>query len=143
VIGEDGENVSVVVKNIEDIEKAAQELLEKLNGMLAENRENIQGITEGVNEAIRDAGPIIDNVAEVSEQFDEVASSLQEILNNAQVLTGEAQEFLRVNRPAIEDIILDLREMVRHLKAFSRTMAEQPQAVIRGKAPEGRKQEKP
>jgi hypothetical protein len=34
---------------------------------------------------------------------------------------------------------LDLRETVRNLKTFARTMADQPQAIIRGRELEGRR----
>lgn len=36
-------------------------------------------------------------------------------------------------------MLVDLRESVRHLKEFSRTMADQPESVIRGNTPQGRK----
>jgi hypothetical protein len=43
------------------------------------------------------------------------------------------------NRPVLEDTLIDLRETVRYLRDFSRTISEEPQSVIRGAGPQGRK----
>jgi hypothetical protein len=36
-------------------------------------------------------------------------------------------------------MLRDLGDSLRHLKAFSHTLSQQPAAVIRGKAPDGRR----
>jgi phospholipid/cholesterol/gamma-HCH transport system substrate-binding protein/paraquat-inducible protein B len=124
---------------VQEVEDSATKLLADVNDVLAENRESISGTLSGVDKIIEDAQPIVERVADLSGKIEELADSLQGTLDNAQSLTDHAGGIMADNRPAIEEIVLDLRETVRNLKTFSRTMAEQPQAVIRGKSPEGRK----
>ena len=59
------------------------------------------------------------------ERLDDMADSLQSTLDNAASLSDNAHGLLENSRPAVEDAVLDLRETVRHLKTFARTMAEQ------------------
>jgi phospholipid/cholesterol/gamma-HCH transport system substrate-binding protein len=139
VVKDSRDDVSSILSKADGVGDSAKRLVDDLDATLTENRGDIRGVMEGAHGVIDDAQPIVQRVAQASERLDGIASSLQATLDNAHALSGEAQGMLSKNRPAIEDIILDLRETVRHLKTFSRTMAEQPQAVIRGKAPQGRK----
>ncbi len=132
VIGDSSDDVATILTKVQDVEDSAKELVDQLNRVLEENRAGIKGSIEG-------AQRMIDNVVAVSGRLDEVASSLQVTLDNAEGLTGDAKGLIQDNRPVLEDILLDLRETVRHLKTFARTMAEEPEAVIRGKTPHGRK----
>ena len=133
------EDVEVIMAKVKEVEDSATGLIEEVRGMLGENRESIKQTAEGVGKIIEDVTPFIEHVAGMTEELDNLAASFQEILDNAESLSAEAQDLLGDNRAAIEDIVLDLRESIRHLKEFMRTMSEQPQAVIRGKSPEGRK----
>lgn len=146
VVAEKREVVSSIIDKVVEIqdkvleiEEAATGLVEDVDGLLAENRPNIKETIAGVRGLIDDVQPIIDQVLEVADDLDDIVAMVEATLENAESLTGEASGLLADNRPVIEDLLLDLRATVRHLKTFARTMAEQPQAVIRGKAPEGRK----
>ena len=139
VVGDTKDDVSKVLAKIQDIEDSSKTLISDLNGMLGENRASIKGALEGVQGIVEDVRPIVERVKGVSDRLDEMAAALQATLDNAKSLSGDTQGLIENNRPVIEDIVLDLRETVRYLKDFSRTMAEQPEAVIRGKSPEGRK----
>lgn len=139
VISDKKEDITKVLDRIRDLGESADTLIGDLRGVLSENRENLKGTVAGVRQAIDNAQPIIERLAALSDQLDEIANSLQAALDNATSLTGEAGGIVSDNRPAVEDIVLDLRATVRNLKAFSRTMAEHPEAFIRGKSPEGRK----
>jgi len=146
VVAEKREVVSSIIDKvveIEDkvleIEEAANGLVGDVDGLLAENRPNIKEAIAGVRAIIDDVQPLIDQVMAVADELDDIVAMVEATLENAESLTGEASGLLADNRPVIEDLLLDLRETVRHLKTFARTMAEQPQAVIRGKSPEGRK----
>lgn len=121
----------------------AKKLLEQLNGTLAENRTPIHNAITGAEGVMGDVGEVSDTVValvnDLAPRLAEIAETLQSLLTNADGLTGTARDFVEDNRPVIEDVLADLGETVGYLKTFSRTMAEQPQAVIRGKEAEGRK----
>ena len=123
--------VKGILVQVQDVEERAKLVLDRLDAMLSENRDDIRGSLAGVR-------GIVDDVSTVSNELDEIASTLEATLDNAASLTGEARGLLEGSGSDVEEIILDLRETVRYLKIFARTLAEQPQAVIRGKAPEGR-----
>ncbi len=124
-------DVMQILAKVKDVEDRAKSVLESLSAVLSENRDDIRGSVAGVR-------GIVDDVSTVSDELEEIASTLEATLGNAASLTGEARGLLEGSGSDVEEIILDLRETVRYLKLFARTLAEQPQAVIRGKAPEGR-----
>lgn len=128
-------NVGDILEKVKGVEDSANDLLGRVNGMLDENRPNIQSSVESLRTVLTDVGKITSGLAE---QLDTVANTLQSILDNAASLSNEAQEMLKNNRPVVEDAILDVRDTVRNLKEFSRTIAEQPDSVIRGQEPQGR-----
>lgn len=139
VVSEKKADVTAILDKVKDLEDEAKKLVTDVDATLAENRESIKGALGGVKDIVEEAKPIIERVASLSDRLDEIADLLEGTLKNTEGLTGEAGGLIADNRPAIEDIIIDLRETVRYLKTFSRTMAEQPEAVIRGKNTEGRK----
>jgi len=139
VVGDTKDDVSEILTKIQAIEDSSNALISDLRAMLGENRESIKGALDGVQGIMEDARPIVERVKDMTDRLDDMASALQATLDNASALSSDAQGIIENNRPVIEDIVLDLRETIRYLKGFARTMSEQPEAVIRGKSPEGRK----
>ncbi len=125
-----------ILDKVAPIEDSVQDLLSELNDVLEDNRPTIESALGNLDGILSDAATMVDSL---EEQLQGLLDTLQDTLNNTEGLTGEALDFLEDNRPAIEDIILDLQLTLRNLNEFSRTLSEQPQAVIRGKTPEGRK----
>lgn len=126
---------SILAKATE-IEDGAKELLDELTGMLKENREPLKGTLANVEGITEDAKAILD---QVSGELEGLIASIQRTLDNTEGLTANAKSFLDDNRPQLETMLRDLRDSLRHLKAFSHTLSQQPAAVIRGKAPDGRR----
>lgn len=139
VVGESRDDLSSILGKIQEIEDTSNKLMGDLGGILTENRENIKGSVGKVHSILDATQPIVERVAKLSDRLNEIASTLQATLDNAKSLSGDTGAMIADNRPLIEDLVLDLRETVRYLKTFSRTLSEQPEAVIRGKNLEGRK----
>ena len=142
VIADQRPAIDDIVAKVRTIEDSVLEVLEEVQGMLEENRPalrdtlgNVQRGTGRIEEITAQASKLVDGL---TENIDALVSSLQQTLDNAGGLSGTARDFLDDNRPAIEDIIFDLRNTMRYLQDFSRTIAEQPESVIRGRAPAGR-----
>ena len=123
--------------NIGRLLEEASDAAAQVSGVLEENRPVITSAIRGIESAATGVSEVID---ELTPRIEKIADALQGTLENTEGLTGNAANFLEENRPAIEDLIYDLRESVRNLREFSRTLAEQPDAVIRGQAPHGRKE---
>jgi len=132
VIGENRDEFASILAKAQEIGASAKDLVTSIQDVLAENRPDIRATVESVR-------ALAGRVGEVSEQLDGLVKAIQSTLDNAESLSAGAQHMIEANRPVIEDTLLDLRETVRQLKTFARTMAEQPDAVIRGKASEGRR----
>ena len=129
-------NIEAILAKVQDIEDGANGLLSDLNAVLNENRGAIDTTIEGVESIVTGAQ---DAIGKVTSKLDGLLEALEATLNNAELLSDNAQDFLADNRTGIEDIVFDLKETIRNLKTFSRTLAEQPHAIIRGKSPDGRK----
>jgi virulence factor Mce-like protein len=135
VLNENAPEIKKILTGVQEIEASSQDLVTQLNEMLAENREPIADSLESVQGIMTDVDSIIDGIRG---DLDSMIVSIQTTLNNTEGLSGDMGDFIEANRPAIEDILLELRATVRNLNDFSRTLSEQPYAVIRGAKPEGR-----
>jgi len=78
---------------------------------------------------------------ELNERVDELITTLQTTFEYLQDLGGNSSDLMDTQRPTIEEMLLNLQEATRNLKEFSRILAEQPDALIRGKGRHGRKDE--
>jgi len=103
----------------------------QLNAVIEENRGpmnetfvNLQELTEEMNTRVG-----------------ELAATLQTTLQYLQDVGGNTSDMLDDRRPAIEETLLNLQETTRNLKEFSRILADQPDALIRGRGAHGRKGE--
>ncbi|HEO70505.1 MAG TPA: MCE family protein [Candidatus Hydrogenedentes bacterium] len=139
ILNDSGEQVSGILERLKGIEDSAQELLGDIQDIVAENREDIRGSFEGVRGMVDNLRPIVQRVAEVTEELDGMADTIQAVLDNAEGMTDELKDAIAANRPLLDDLLLDLRETVQNLKAFARVVAEQPEAVLRGRTPGGRR----
>ena len=136
IVNDRNADLDGVLGKVDEIGATAKDLLTDVHGVVKDNRENI-GVTVG---NVKDlTGKASEISKQLSERFDTLADALQATLDNAKTASGDAQGLVKGSRPEIEDMIADLREMVRYLKQFSRTISEQPQAVIRGEQEQGRK----
>ncbi len=134
--------IDKIVNKVIEIEDEAQKLVGDVNEMLAENREPLNSalmsVEDVMGQAQKIAGDVQGIIGNVADELETLMEALQGTLNNAEGLSANARDFLESNRPAIEDMLLDLRDTVRYLRTFTRTLSEQPQSIIRGRAPEGR-----
>ena len=73
--------------------------------------------------------------------LEELASSLRATLLYLQEAGGNASDLIDDQRPTIEEILVNLQETTRNLKVLSQTLADQPNALLRGTKPHGRKGE--
>lgn len=138
IVSERKPDIEAILARVKDIEDSAKVLVDNVNAVIEENRSSIRNTLAGAEGAMGDVRAILADVNTVTEDLESMAASLQSALENADALTGSAQEMVVLFRPALEDIVLDVRETVRYLKQFSRTISEQPQSVIRGAEPQGR-----
>lgn len=129
VIGENRAGLGEIVKKLSALEGAATELMTQLNAVVAENRDPLH----------ESVGNLQQMTAEMSERISELGDSLQATLTYLQNVGGNSSHMLDDQRPTIEEILINLQETTRNLREFSRVLADQPDALIRGKKQQGRK----
>ncbi len=76
--------------------------------------------------------------AEASRQVEEMTASLAVTLQYLQEMSGNTNDLVEHQRPTLEQILENLESTTRSLKQFSRSLAEQPNVIIRGAKPKGR-----
>ena len=129
VIGENRAGLGEIVKKLSALEGAATELMTQLNAVVAENRDPLH----------ESVGNLHQMTAEMSERILELGDSLQATLTYLQNVGGNSSDMVDDQRPTIEEILINLQETTRNLREFSRVLADQPDALIRGKKQQGRK----
>jgi ABC-type transporter Mla subunit MlaD len=137
--------VEEIVAGLRDSQRAVQELIERLNAVVAENRPNIRASVEGTRRTIAQAEraaaevrTVIADVKEVTAEFDTLADTLEQTLRHSEGATAHARGILESNRPVLEDLVRDLRAAAENAREFTRILSEEPQAVLRGHEPQGR-----
>ena len=129
VIGENRAGLVEIVRDLSALGEAATELMTQLNAVVAENRGPLK----------ESVGNLQQMTAEMNDRVAELGASLQATLQYLQDLGGNSSDMLDDQRPTIEEILVNLQETTRNLREFSRVLADQPDALIRGTKKQGRK----
>ncbi len=128
VIEDNRDGFRDVVERLAALETSATELVAELREAVEENRQPLHETVANLQRLTGDTGA----------RIEELAASLKVTLEHLQDTGGNASDLLDDQRPTIEEILLNLQEATRNLRELSRILADQPQALIRGRAPQGR-----
>ena len=131
IIDDNREGIDQIITHLAALEQTANEMMTELDGLIEDNRGSITQSFENLEQL----------TGELNERADELLSTLQATLEYLQDLGGNSSDLMDMQRPTIEEMLLNLQEATRNLKEFSRILAEQPDALIRGKGQHGRKDE--
>jgi len=129
VIDDNRAGIEQIVTRLAALEETANELMTGINEVIEENRGSIQ----------QSFGNLEELTGELNNRLDELMTTLQTTLKYLQDFSGNSSDLMDDQRPTIEEMLLNLQETTRNLKEFSRILADQPDALIRGKGKQGRK----
>jgi len=129
VIEDNREGIDQIITRLAAIEKTATELMSQLNAVIEENRGSIH----------QSVGNLEQLTGELNTRVDELLATLQTTFQYLQDVGGNSSDLMNDQRPTIEEMLLNLQETTRNLKEFSRILADRPDALIRGKGKQGRK----
>jgi ABC-type transporter Mla subunit MlaD len=68
----------------------------------------------------------------------ECVGKVNDMMADVKSLVVTLQGLLERNGPQFDDLVETLKATMRNLEELTRTLADQPQAIIRGKEPVGR-----
>jgi len=131
VIDDNREGIDQIIARLAALEQTANDLTVQLSEVVSENRGSIDQSFANVEQL----------TGELNARVDELMATLQTTLQYLQDLGGNSSDLIDDQRPTIEEMLLNLTETTRNLKEFSRILADQPDALIRGKGKQGRKNE--
>lgn len=121
--------IGTILDKVPPLQDSATRVMTGVATTLEENKANINQITANV-------GGI---TGTVNRDLDKILADLQSTLEQVKGLSGETQELVHQNRPAIEDLIGDLGHTIQNLNVLLEELKSHPQAVIFGKPETGRK----
>jgi ABC-type transporter Mla subunit MlaD len=131
VIEDNREGIDQIITRLAALEKTANDLMSQLHEIVSENRGSIQ----------QSFGNLEQLTGELNQRVDELVDTLQTTLQYFRDMGGNSSDLLDDQRPTIEEMLLNLAETTRNLKEFSRILADRPDALLRGKGKQGRKNE--
>jgi phospholipid/cholesterol/gamma-HCH transport system substrate-binding protein len=131
VIVENRQNIDEIVAKLSVLEKLAAELLSQVDAVVSENRQPLRDTIANLQTL----------TAETSSAVEELTASLSATIHHLEDTGSNANDLLEDERPVIEEILRNLQETTRNLRVLSQTLAYQPDALIRGVRPQGRKSE--
>jgi len=130
-ISDNRQGIDDIVAKLVALENVAAELLTQISAVVAENRQPLNATVANLQKLTEEASTAVD----------EMAASLSVTLQHLEDVGGNASDLIDDQRLTIEEILLNLQETTRNLRELSRTLAYQPDALIRGAKPQGRKNE--
>jgi phospholipid/cholesterol/gamma-HCH transport system substrate-binding protein len=128
-IGENRPGFREIVTRLIDLEEATTQLASDLGAVIHDNREPLHQTAVNLESLTREASALLEDLA----------SSLRTTLQYFEDIGGNTSDMVASQRPTIEEILANLEETTRNLKVLSRTLADQPQALVRGTKAQGRK----
>ncbi len=128
VIEENRPAMREIVQRMGELEQAAGELLQSLDALVGENREPLRASAVNLEQLTTEARRLVGDLR----------TSLQQLAGSLESFGANADGMLEDQRPALEEVLANLRQTTRNLSEFSRVLAEQPEALVRGKSPRGR-----
>jgi len=127
-LNENRETIQDVLTGLSDLETRANDLLEQITLVVDENRAPLLSATSNLDKLSK----------ELNSEVESLATSLKVSLTHLEGLSGNSNDLLEQERVTIEQILINLQETARNLKDLSRTLADRPEALLRGKGRQGR-----
>ncbi len=127
-IGQDSGGAQEVIDKLVALEETASGLLAEMQSAIAENRKPLAAVIDN----------LVQLTSTASTRIDELSAVLARGLGGLADTGTNTADLIDRQRPAIEEILANLEQASRNLRELSRTLADNPSALIRGVDPPGR-----
>lgn len=121
--------IGTILEKVPPLQDSATRVMTGVATTLEDNKENIDKIASDVSGV----------TATLNQELETALAALTATLEHVQALSGETQELVHQNRPAIEDLMGDLGHLIQNLNVLLEDLKAHPQAIIFGKPESGRK----
>jgi len=131
--------------------------LQNVRGILAEDRPAIRAAVNNLSDSSKKIGPLMDDFQKTSAQANLALShldatitedrpeiraalaSLHQVLDSANVLTGQLNQIINANSENLDEILDNLRHVSDNLNSFTETIKTRPYTLIRASGVKPRK----
>jgi phospholipid/cholesterol/gamma-HCH transport system substrate-binding protein len=117
VLAENRQQINDLLASAEEVASSADHLVDNMDDLVTDNRENIDALIENTRQAV---------------------SSVNDMMADVKNLVITLNSTLERNGPEFDELIVTLNNTLRNLEELTRTLADQPQSLIRGREPVGR-----
>ncbi|MBL7648721.1 MAG: MCE family protein [Candidatus Hydrogenedentes bacterium] len=121
--------IGTILEKVPPLQDSATRVMTGVATTLEDNKENIDKIATDVSGV----------TATLNQELEKTIAALTATLEHVQSLSGETEELVHQNRPAIEDLMGDLGHLIQNLNVLLEDLKAHPQAIIFGKPESGRK----
>lgn len=121
--------IGTILEKVPPLQDSATRVMTGVATTLEDNKESIDKIATDVSGV----------TATLNQELETTLAALTKTLEHVQALSGETQELVHQNRPAIEDLMGDLGHLIQNLNVLLEDLKAHPQAIIFGKPESGRK----
>lgn len=139
IVDDSRAHIETILTKVEEVEDDADAIVGDVSKIVEEISGTVTNARQNIETSIATVRDVLSRVDKATAGMEDMAASLERALASADSLSAEAASMVEANRPELEELVRDLRETVRHLKSFSRTIADEPHSVIRGTQPKGRR----
>ncbi|MCG6948418.1 MAG: MlaD family protein [Acidobacteria bacterium] len=129
VIEDNRADIDELLGGLGTLEATATELMAELKQVLSDNKGSLHGSLENIEQL----------TGQLNTRLDELLTTLQSTFGYLEDLSGNSSDLIDEQRPTLEETLLNLQETTRNLREFSRILADQPDALIRGREAQGRR----
>jgi phospholipid/cholesterol/gamma-HCH transport system substrate-binding protein len=129
VLQENRPALKQMVDGLNELERAAAEVLEQLDDVIAENRAPLHASAKNLEQFTADA----------SRQMQDLGESLKRLSTSLENVGANADDLMDDQRPILEEILSNLQQTTRNLRRLTQTLADRPESLVRGKGTQGRK----
>lgn len=133
LLEENRANIRYALELIPPIEEQFLTVGELVEALGAENRAEIRSIVTNLDTTMTTMPALLT-------RLESLAEGLVEVTRNLETLTGAGAQLASERRVTLSELIADLRATARNVRQFSRTLANQPQSLLRGYRPTGRQE---
>lgn len=121
--------IGTILEKVPPLQDSATRVMTGVATTLEDNKESIDKIATDVSGV----------TATLNQELETTLAALTKTFEHVQALSGETQELVHQNRPAIEDLMGDLGHLIQNLNVLLEDLKAHPQAIIFGKPESGRK----
>lgn len=123
-------------ENLKGTLAEARDSLDRLNTILEENRQSLREVIDGIGDRVDEAGPVITKadalVVRATEGLDDALKEIEDLVRRSRGAIQDADGLIVSADPKVQQTLEHLRVTTRHLEEMTRRLKADPSVLIWG-----------